>query len=1121
MQTLRIVSVQVIDSSNISVTFTEDLTPNLVTTNVSIISETPNVPDSLALELKVSQATLSIVCQPLTPLASYFLTFQSVPQHTFESVNGDASISPDGVSNRFLINGPLGPDNPVQNYLSSFFNDNIYSLDDPNTLVSKYIQSLSVALSRALFDIRQVKNENYLSFTIKDERKIRGAGPFDRLNEEAAYEISRLGLTPSGAIVPQTIPFTDFPTYPVTLQRQIVLETLHPNSLDNPGDFDINSLTLNLSQSPVTRLDSVVFTFNDTTVYTYNIPILGYQILDSRYDQDFGFTYQQLNDNQIRLSDKILSDPTFQLDNIMKVDTQYEYKNEGIIVDPNSVQVTAVLESIRETLPPIINVFNLQHAPIVTSAGTVATVNGVTFTDPNSNIPGAVHPAFVTELPFRLSALPFSPGQYSVDYNAGQVYVYGNDLTNNGTGPFPPLATYFYQLTYKSDLDYTFDPDTSDLVALPPGNLVNNIGTIGFNFEQVFIPGVDYNAELHIEQLEERIQNRLLALNVIQSQFAPITNVFRIFNETSGEIYTLDRWNDNKIYFRFNNPPSVISQTGERATFNTITNELLFVNTTLTNIHGLRIFQIFLNNNTIASSTEDSLSSSFNTSLVFTDGNAFVTERWFSREFTSTVNINRLINVGEYMVDYANGVVFVAVSSTQGLSLGTVTYKNDSVSPQFPHVISVEDIYYRISPLDPKNKTFAFTSFGDGTIVPTSLDPSDELYLNNFPAAAYQVSNGAIGIFNTGANFIAGVTNQVKFVRTIFEYSDLLNSTHPLNFAFSSASSGFNINVAPIVKEVFENIQYNGTNLYISINENIPYLSPNITYTFTLTRVSDSAVLGVATIVPGNPVTLVLSGTNAPVVGQLVKVDYSFAINNLSRVVIDYNKGDYFVDYTYVADEIIISYEYGDNDIDFRQSQTIPQNTQYFVTYKAGALRDALLKNFGTLVNVPQLSNFDIDFPRERYRDALVAALSSFIQGPTVNAIKNIGKVISHIEPEVIESIFQSWSLGSSQLNPEAVTNTGTLQLLPAKFGDGVLVNQPNQTITFPVNSNLRLEEGTFETWIIPQWNGLDNDADLTFSINRNGTPNRSKKSIHWSCRISSIQCNIQSRQKFQCCWCT
>jgi hypothetical protein len=76
----------------------------------------------------------------------------------------------------------------------------------------------------------------------------------------------------------------------------------------------------------------------------------------------------------------------------------------------------------------IINVFNLAHAPIINSDNSIPNLNGITFTDPNNNMVGSKHPAFITEIPFRLNALPSSAGQYSVDYNTGTVYVYGSDL---------------------------------------------------------------------------------------------------------------------------------------------------------------------------------------------------------------------------------------------------------------------------------------------------------------------------------------------------------------------------------------------------------------------------------------------------------------------------------------------------------------------------------------------------------------------------------------------------------------------------------------------------------------------------------------------------------------------
>src|SRR5271166_5332587 len=204
---LRIVNVIVSDSSNILVTFTETLTPNLVPANVSILSQTANVVDSAPLQVTVSGANLSIICQPMTAYAAYFLQFQSVDNSPFISVNGDAKISQDGVSNRQLITGPLPADNPVMDYLQSFYQNNIYRADDSTTVVNQYLQSIAVNFAKALYDIRQIKNENYLSFTVIDELHQRGPGPTDRLIEEAAYDIFRVGFGQTAAPISSSIIF--------------------------------------------------------------------------------------------------------------------------------------------------------------------------------------------------------------------------------------------------------------------------------------------------------------------------------------------------------------------------------------------------------------------------------------------------------------------------------------------------------------------------------------------------------------------------------------------------------------------------------------------------------------------------------------------------------------------------------------------------------------------------------------------------------------------------------------------------------------------------------------------------------------------------------------------------
>ena len=147
MQNLRIVEVKIVDSSNISITFTHNLTRQLSTNNISIISDYENSPDSSVLSVKINGAVLSLVCQPLTPYSPYYLVFQSTPTYPFVSLNGDAKLLEDGVANKYLIIGPLSSDNIFQSYLTGFLRDNIYNTDDTNTVINKYLQSLSINLT--------------------------------------------------------------------------------------------------------------------------------------------------------------------------------------------------------------------------------------------------------------------------------------------------------------------------------------------------------------------------------------------------------------------------------------------------------------------------------------------------------------------------------------------------------------------------------------------------------------------------------------------------------------------------------------------------------------------------------------------------------------------------------------------------------------------------------------------------------------------------------------------------------------------------------------------------------------------------------------------------------------
>ena len=157
-------------------------------------------------------------------------------------------------------------------------------------------------------------------------------------------------------------------------------EILTPSSTSQAGTFNINNLVLNLSDSPITQVTSIVFTLLTVDpTYMYDIQILGYQIQNSRYDQNYASSYATLAANQVQLNAQILTDPLFDVDQILNVKVQYQSKDLGRVIDNTTVDVYTTLTSVREVLPPIENIFNLQHAPITDSSNNIPILGGVSF----------------------------------------------------------------------------------------------------------------------------------------------------------------------------------------------------------------------------------------------------------------------------------------------------------------------------------------------------------------------------------------------------------------------------------------------------------------------------------------------------------------------------------------------------------------------------------------------------------------------------------------------------------------------------------------------------------------------------------------------------------------------
>jgi hypothetical protein len=1069
MANLRLLNIKAEDSVTILAKFTADLDTLINTSNVVITSITPGVPDPSTLKVVIDGPVLRAYIQPLTPLASYNVTFQSSSSVVFRSEDGQSVLFEDGRTNVPLIIGPEEPADQVRDFLVNFLKDSIYNLDT-GTLVRDIINSQSNNLSKAIHDVGQAKNDNYLQFNVVDEAKTRGSGPFDRLNEEGAFEVVRVGTRPGASTSSGSISYDSFPRGPITLQAiTISSETL----VAGTGPSTFNELTLTVANGPVTKLNSVTVIYADHSTATYDIAQFGYQVQNPRYDQDYASTLLTLEDNQFKLS-RVILDTDFVApvagDSII---VNYDYKHTGRIIEQDSVAVSQVLDATREPIPPILTEFTLDHSPVVDANDEVENFDGVTWLDPLSNPPfSGTHPAFIKEVPYKFEGLPANPGEFSIDYNTGRVFVYGEE-TNDGTGNYPPVATYKYRNTFDSRIDYTYNPDTYELVASPLRDLATQQAKVSFDFEQTLIPDVDFVAQVHQEALDERVENRINSTIAVSVLNTPITNVFRVYNETSGELYSVTRFTDNVIYFNSNVPPRIFDAERERVSFQLVSNEILLIGSERTNTLGTRVLTVTLANNRIMSATEDVIGSSYNSSADFSRTTIFAEELFFDGQILSAeANTDRL-TVGQYQIDYRNGIVYVGVAADQGQDLGTVNYRSSVIVPRNSHLISVSELYHSISEITGTNKRVDYTSFGDSEIQPSTFDVADERFLNGDTTLPYLVIGGQIT-----------VPDDIKNLRFVYDAYDLTNNASPTNFADGATVSANVITLATagVDKQDFSSI---GAGLVVTM----PFISSGagISGVESVVRVSDGVELwdGYGSFLDYD---ITLSGaTGAPVVGEAVLVTYRVKLNGAATPIVDYNRGDYFADYTYLADEILVSYEYGDNVLDFRKSGTLDEGDEYYVTYKVGALRDSLLQNFGTLVDIPVVNTFDVTLARESYRDALKAALQSFTKGPTLPSMKLLVSNITKIDPEIIEGAFRHWSLGISNLYPNAIGYTDGIQLLAGKFDAGVLLENPGETITFPVSSNLRLENGSLEMWVIPEWDGIDNDATLTFQVYQAG----------------------------------
>lgn len=571
----RPIALSIKSATEIDITFSDNVNELLSIDNFSIESLNGSISDVTITGLSIDNAIVSLTTRPHVPGGYYLLHLLDATDLIFSDERGRRLID-DDISRKLFF---IGTDslNPIRdNILSSF--SNIFNTE--NSLLKNIVSAQSEEFIKAQRAIGQLLSDNYISVSVTDELRTRSNSSFDRLANENAFEVLKVSKQLSGQnIKKSTIDYSqesEIARHSVMPEHKISLLETFVSSEEvslSTSENSFNGFLISLSKQNILKLISVKLIRSsdeqdcDGNIGTeYDIEKYGYSLKDGSYDPDLCFEYSELNSNQVLLSE---------FGNLVKPNIADTYIVSYIYADHRKdiIQENTIVYNIddieNEPIPTNSVRFFLKNAPIVNDNNEPYSVGGVSFQ--NNENDTSIPNVFNKELIFNLSKMPSKLGEYSINYLTGEVFAVGSSIVGEGTDDNSYVASYQYRKEYSSPLDYVIDK--TDLVVNPGRPLLGSNAKIDIKYEDVFAPNVDYKALCHIEKMNEHVANNLSSSFSIKTANSPITNVFRILNQTTGEVYKYLYNTDTDIYFSGSRSPDVRSSLNEQCKFSRKINE--------------------------------------------------------------------------------------------------------------------------------------------------------------------------------------------------------------------------------------------------------------------------------------------------------------------------------------------------------------------------------------------------------------------------------------------------------------------------------------------------------------------------------------------------------------------
>jgi len=226
---LRPVSFSIPSSTELKVTFNKELTELLNQDHFLVESVSGNVDNLEVTQVTVEEKSVIVRTKPQVAGNFYILKLLDTDEIPFAASSGTPLIN-DDVSRELYFVG-LKNHNPIRDRMVLNI-PKLYDLE--NTNINNLINAQSEELFQAQKHIGEVLSDNYISTSVKDERRTRSSGATDRLANEGVYEIDRISSSrTAGNLTFKSLEYSEdsdidmhdsIPDHPISFQEIYVEE---------------------------------------------------------------------------------------------------------------------------------------------------------------------------------------------------------------------------------------------------------------------------------------------------------------------------------------------------------------------------------------------------------------------------------------------------------------------------------------------------------------------------------------------------------------------------------------------------------------------------------------------------------------------------------------------------------------------------------------------------------------------------------------------------------------------------------------------------------------------------------------------------------------------------------